>query len=95
MEQTKINYPSFIELPIYILSTPDKEVNEFILTKLKLNPLQVIFYYPGVLSFKGKDVQVTTMCIGSSRFYIDMSFDELDEYWEEIKKSIDIIEPLY
>lgn len=64
-------------------------------SKIKASPLQVYFYYPGVLNFGGVEVKITHVCIASRYFYVDIPYEEFDEQWDYLNRSIDLEEPMY
>lgn len=94
MEQ--IEFPKFIEFPVIFDVTENKsEERKYAYSKVKVNPTQVVCFYPIHRNINGDEKSLTSATIGALQFWIDMSYDEFDEFWSETKRSFQINEPLY
>jgi hypothetical protein len=62
---------------------------------VKINPTIIYFYYKISELINGEVKELTFLAATGSNFWVDMDYEEFDEYWGEVKRSFEIDEPLY
>jgi len=94
MEQ--INFPAFVKLAWWTPTEQEKDGLQVYKTSIiKFNPMALSYYFPLKAHINDEEKQLTSVLIAGVTFWIDMSFDEFDEFWDDVKRSFDIKEPLF
>lgn len=79
--------PGFLKLPVFFFIGDDK----WELSTIRVNPNQVVCYYPIHRTINSKEEKTTSLIVGGSTYVIAMSFDEFDVFWEtEVKRGFEV-----
>lgn len=60
-----------------------------------MNPQHVVYFYPLKKNINGNKMEITVLTLGSSVFWINMRYDEFCDFWDGVKRSFDLEEPLF
>ncbi len=88
-EQTRIEYPNFINVTAIVYSKQDSQ--KPILLKARINPISITSYIEGVYpDEKGGMIPCTTIYAGGVSYSINMKIDEVDKMMLDIERGLNI-----
>lgn len=64
-------------------------------SKIMINPNSVQYFYPISMNINGEDKNLVVVAVGAEAFWIDMPFEKFNEFWNNVKRSFELDEPLY
>jgi hypothetical protein len=83
-----MEFTNFIKIEVVIPHEGENGETLYHVSKACLNPNSVSYYYPTIL--KGRNGDVTCICVGGSHFYGNFSFEEFDLFFITVERGIKI-----